>query len=177
MQQRNWYAIHTYSGHEKKVKTNIERRADTMGLRGKIYEILVPEEAEQRNKDGKKTEVKRKVFPGYVLIDMVLDSLPRDLCSGRELFMEGCVHRWVGSVNGLPAGYPAREPDSRHLPEPKEHPSLFVVGDYLFDSTLNGVLDSADVVAEWILEELVDETADNVAGKAKEPVLNAAAKR
>ncbi|MBC7806674.1 MAG: transcription termination/antitermination factor NusG [Akkermansiaceae bacterium] len=71
--QRNWYAIHTYSGHEKKVKTNIERRAETMGLGGKIYEILVPEESEQRNRDGVKTEVKKKVFPGYVLIDMVLD--------------------------------------------------------------------------------------------------------
>ena len=71
--QRNWYAIHTYSGHEKKVKTNLQRRADTMGLSGKIYEILVPEEAEQRNRDGVKSEIKKKVFPGYVLIDMVLD--------------------------------------------------------------------------------------------------------
>ena len=71
--QRNWYAIHTYSGHEKKVKINLQRRADTMGLSGKIYEILVPEESEQRNRDGIKTEVKKKVFPGYVLIDMVLD--------------------------------------------------------------------------------------------------------
>jgi hypothetical protein len=62
----------------------------------------------------------------------------------------------VGSVNGLPGGRPAREPDSRHLPEPTEHPWLFAVGDYLFDSTLNGVLDSADVVAEWIVEEIVD---------------------
>ena len=86
-------------------------------------------------------------------IVQVLESLPRELRHGRDLFLEGRVHRWVGSVNGLPAGFPA-EPDSRHLPEPKEHPSLFVVGDYLFDSTLNGVLDSADVVAEWILENL-----------------------
>ena len=76
---------------------------------------------------------------------------------GRELFLEGRVHRWVGSVNGLPAGFPAREPDSRHLPEPEEHPELFVVGDYLFDSTLNGVLDSADTVAEWIVEDMAEE--------------------
>jgi hypothetical protein len=69
-------------------------------------------------------------------------------------------------VNGLPAGFPAREPDSRHLPEPKEHPSLFVVGDYLFDSTLNGVLDSADVVAEWILEELDEPVATVVKEQA-----------
>jgi transcriptional antiterminator NusG len=71
--QRHWYAVHTYSGHEKKVKTNIERRAETMNLKDKIYRILVPEDTETRNRGGKKTEVKRKVFPGYVLIDMVLD--------------------------------------------------------------------------------------------------------
>lgn len=71
--QRNWYAVHTYSGHENKVKTNIERRAESMNLKEKIHEILVPTEAEIRNRGGKKTEVKRKVFPGYVLINMVLD--------------------------------------------------------------------------------------------------------
>jgi transcriptional antiterminator NusG len=71
--QRHWYAVHTYSGHENKVKINIERRAESMGLKDKLFEILVPTEAEVRNRGGKKTEVKRKVFPGYVLIDMVLD--------------------------------------------------------------------------------------------------------
>jgi transcriptional antiterminator NusG len=71
--QRHWYAVHTYSGHENKVKTNIERRAQSMNLHDKIFEILVPTDSEMRNRNGKKTEVKRKVFPGYVLIDMVLD--------------------------------------------------------------------------------------------------------
>lgn len=71
--QRHWYAVHTYSGHENKVMTNILRRAETMSLRDKIFRILVPTEAELRTRAGKKTEVKRKVFPGYVLIDMVLD--------------------------------------------------------------------------------------------------------
>jgi monoamine oxidase len=131
-------------------------------------------------------------FDDASLIAQVLDSLPRDLRHGRDSFIEGRVHRWVGSVNGLPAGFPAREPDSRHQPEPKEHPSLFVVGDYLFDSTINGVLDSADVVAEWILEELIEEpaapatvapstvapstVAPDTAGSIKEE-LNVAAKR
>ncbi len=92
----------------------------------------------------------------HLLIERVLESLPHTLQEGRRLAREGRVHRWVGSVNGLPAGRPAREPDSRHLPEPTLHPWLFVVGDYLFDSTLNGVMDSADVVAEWILEEMAD---------------------
>jgi transcriptional antiterminator NusG len=71
--QRHWYAVHTYSGHENKVMTNILRRAESMSLRDKIFRILVPTEAETRTRAGKKTEVKRKVFPGYVLIDMVLD--------------------------------------------------------------------------------------------------------
>jgi monoamine oxidase len=93
-------------------------------------------------------------FDDAALIDRVLDSLPSCMSHGRELFLEGRVHRWVGSVNGLPAGYPAREPDSRHQPEPDEHPRLFVVGDYLFDSTINGVYDSADTVAEWIAEDM-----------------------
>jgi protoporphyrinogen oxidase len=88
------------------------------------------------------------------LIHAVLDALPGCLRHGRELVVEGRVHRWVGAVNGLPGGFPMREPDSRHLPEPEEHPELFVVGDYLFDSTINGVLDSADTVAEWIVEDM-----------------------
>ena len=71
--QRHWYAVHTYSGHENKVKTNIERRAESMNLKDKIFRILVPTDTEVRNRAGKKTEVKRKVFPGYLLIDMVLD--------------------------------------------------------------------------------------------------------
>ncbi len=95
-------------------------------------------------------------FSDAELIDAVIDSLPRQLGNAREQMLEGHVHRWLGSVNGLPAGYPAREPDARHVPEPEEHANLFVVGDYLFDSTLNGVMDSADTVAEWIAEELED---------------------
>lgn len=73
MAERQWYAVHTYSGHENKVKTNIERRADSMNLRDKIFRILVPTEAELRTRAGKRQEVQRKVFPGYVLIEMVLD--------------------------------------------------------------------------------------------------------
>ncbi len=77
--QRHWYAVHTYSGHENKVMTNILRRAESMSLQEKIFRILVPTETEMRTRVGKagkpsiKVEMKRKVFPGYVLIDMVLD--------------------------------------------------------------------------------------------------------
>ncbi len=93
------------------------------------------------------------------LIPIILDSLPSSLQHGRELFLEGRVHRWIGSVNGLPAGLPPLDMDARHLPEPKQHPHLFVVGDYLFDSTLNGVLDSADYVAEWLTAEMEEQAS------------------
>ncbi len=71
--QRHWYPVHTYSGHENKVMTNILRQAEARNLRNKIFDIRIPTEVEVRTRGGKRQEVKRKVFPGYVLIDMVLD--------------------------------------------------------------------------------------------------------
>lgn len=73
MAEKQWYAVHTYSGHENKVKTNIERRAESMNLKDRIFRIIVPTEAELRTRGGKRQEVQRKVFPGYVLIEMILD--------------------------------------------------------------------------------------------------------
>src|SRR3989442_13184344 len=71
--QRHWYSVHTYSGHENKVMTNILRRAESMNLKDKIFDIRVPTEVEVRTRAGKRHEVKRKVYPGYVFIDMGLD--------------------------------------------------------------------------------------------------------
>ena len=73
MSEKQWYAVHTYSGHENKVKTNIERRAESMNLKDKVFRILVPTETELRTRAGRKQEVQRKVFPGYVLIEMVMN--------------------------------------------------------------------------------------------------------
>jgi len=73
MAEKQWYAVHTYSGHENKVKATIERRTESMNLKDKIFRILVPTESELRTRAGKRQEVQRKVFPGYVLIEMVLD--------------------------------------------------------------------------------------------------------
>ncbi|MGH7916305.1 MAG: FAD-dependent oxidoreductase, partial [Candidatus Binataceae bacterium] len=98
-------------------------------------------------------------YDDETLIAAVLDSLPSWLRHGGQYRREGRVHRWVGAVNGMPGGYPAREPDSRHQPDPIQHAELFVVGDYLFDSTINGVLDSAEVVAEWIREDIEEDAA------------------
>ncbi len=95
------------------------------------------------------------------LIKAVLDSLPASLAHGRARYLEGRVHRWVGAVNGMPGGRPPRDPDSRHQPEPEEHQDVLLVGDYLFDSTINGVLDSADLVSDWIVE-CVQEDAEQL---------------
>jgi SAM-dependent methyltransferase len=88
------------------------------------------------------------------LIALALDSLPGPLAAGRDLCIEGRVHRWVGTVNALPGGHPIRETRDRHAPAAPLHPGLYAVGDYLFDSTLNGVLDSADFVTDLILTQL-----------------------
>jgi len=68
-----WYAIHTYSGHENKVALNIKRRADSLGLGEKIKRTFIPMEQEVKVVAGKPRTVNKKVFPGYVLIEMVLD--------------------------------------------------------------------------------------------------------
>lgn len=90
------------------------------------------------------------------LVAAALDSLPDFLAGGRRYFMEGRVHRWVGAVSALPGGAVQQSLDRRHQPEPLGHPDLFLVGDYLFDSTLNGVLDSAEYVAGWIAARMTD---------------------
>jgi transcription termination/antitermination protein NusG len=62
--------IHTYSGYENKVKLNLEHRIDSMGVRDKIYQVIIPTEEEIEIKDGQRRTVQRKVFPGYVLVEM-----------------------------------------------------------------------------------------------------------
>jgi len=68
-----WFVIHTYSGYENKVRTNLERRIASMGQAEKIFRILVPTEDEIEIKDGKRRIAKKKVFPGYVLVEMIMD--------------------------------------------------------------------------------------------------------
>lgn len=72
MMEKNWYVVHTYSGYENKVKTNLEKRVETMGMQDKIFRVIVPEEEETDFKNGKKKVVKRKTFPGYVLVEIVM---------------------------------------------------------------------------------------------------------
>ena len=85
------------------------------------------------------------------LVARALESLPDDLYDeARQRIIEGKVHRWAGAVSGQPGGYPLRDASSAHRPEPVEHPGLVVVGDYLFDSTLNGVLRSARIATDLL---------------------------
>ncbi len=70
---RRWYVIHTYSGYENKVKTNLEKRVTSMSMGNQIFRILVPEEEQiELTKEGKRKTVKHKIFPGYVLVEMEL---------------------------------------------------------------------------------------------------------
>jgi SAM-dependent methyltransferase len=89
------------------------------------------------------------------LIDAALKSLPASLGDARAHCMEGKIHRWLSSVNAIPGGLPVRDVMTNHRPEPKEHPGIVVVGDYLFDSTLNGLLDSSDAATDIILTEMM----------------------
>ena len=70
--ERNWYVIHTYSGHENKVKANLEHRIASLDMQDKIFQVLVPTEEEIEIKQGKRYPVEKKVFPGYVLVDMAM---------------------------------------------------------------------------------------------------------
>ncbi|MBX5490627.1 MAG: transcription termination/antitermination protein NusG [Chloroflexi bacterium] len=71
-ERRKWYVIHTYSGYENKVKANLEHRIESMGVRDKIFQVVVPTEEEIEIKDGQRRTVQRKVFPGYVLVEMIM---------------------------------------------------------------------------------------------------------
>lgn len=72
--EKNWYVVHTYSGYENKVKANLEKRVETMGMQDKIFRVIVPEEEEEvvDAKKGEKKVVKKKVFPGYVLVELIM---------------------------------------------------------------------------------------------------------
>jgi transcription termination/antitermination protein NusG len=70
---REWYVIHSYSGYENKVKQNLEQRIETMGMQDKIFQVVVPTEEEVEIRDGQRRTSRKRVFPGYVLVQMILD--------------------------------------------------------------------------------------------------------
>jgi len=70
---RNWYVIHCYSGYENKVRHNLEQRIESMGMKDKIFDVVVPTEEEIEVKEGKRRTVERRVFPGYILVQMFMN--------------------------------------------------------------------------------------------------------
>ena len=71
--QKRWYIVHTYSGYENKVKVNLEKRIEYMNMGDKIFRIEVPQKTVTQLKGGKKQEREEKIFPGYVLVEMIMD--------------------------------------------------------------------------------------------------------
>lgn len=70
---REWFVIHCYSGYENKVRHAIEQRIETMGMQNKIFDVVVPTEEEIEVRDGKRRTIERRVFPGYILVQMIMD--------------------------------------------------------------------------------------------------------
>jgi len=70
--QLAWYVIHCYSGYENKVRHNLEQRIETMGMKDKVFDVVVPTQEEIEVRDGKRRTVERHIFPGYVLVNMIL---------------------------------------------------------------------------------------------------------
>jgi transcriptional antiterminator NusG len=69
---RSWYVVHTYSGYENKVKKNLEHRIESMGMQDQIFQVVVPTEEEVEIKEGHRRTVRKRVFPGYVLVELVM---------------------------------------------------------------------------------------------------------
>ncbi len=69
---RAWYVVHCYSGYENKVRHNLEQRIESMGMKDKIFDVIIPTEDEIEVKDGKRRTIERRVFPGYILVNMIL---------------------------------------------------------------------------------------------------------
>ncbi|KKP79576.1 MAG: Transcription antitermination protein nusG, partial [Parcubacteria group bacterium GW2011_GWB1_35_5] len=69
---RNWYAIHTYSGYENAVTRNLKQRIESLGMEDKIFDVIVPTEKKIKIKGNKRVEEEEKIYPGYVLVDMIV---------------------------------------------------------------------------------------------------------
>lgn len=71
--ERNWYVIHTYSGYEEQVADSLKQRIESLNMQDKIFDVIVPKEKQIEIKNGKRRTVEKRIFPGYVLVDMIVD--------------------------------------------------------------------------------------------------------
>lgn len=70
--EKHWYVLHTYSGYEDSVAHNLRQRIESMGMEDKIFDVVVPKEKKIKIRDGKRTTVEEKIFPGYVIVEMIV---------------------------------------------------------------------------------------------------------
>lgn len=70
--ERNWYVIHTYAGYEEQVADSLKQRIESLSMQDKIFDVIVPKEKQIEIKNGKRTTVEKRIFPGYVLVDMIV---------------------------------------------------------------------------------------------------------
>ncbi len=110
--KKRWYVIHTYSGYENKVKANLERKILSMGLEDKIFNVVVPMDDDVEMQNGKKKVIKRKVFPGYVLVEMIVDDQ-----SWYVVRNTPGVTGFVGSESTKPS--PLTEEEVKHILTPE----------------------------------------------------------
>ncbi|MGB2782503.1 MAG: transcription termination/antitermination protein NusG [Atribacterota bacterium] len=103
---KKWYVVHTYSGYENKVKINLEQRVKSMGMENQIFQVLIPTEKVLEVKAGRRKYVQKKVFPGYVVIEMIVDNN-----SWQAVRNTPGVTRFVGS-GGKPVPLEEREIDN-----------------------------------------------------------------
>ena len=71
-QKRNWYVLHTYSGYEESVAKNLRQRIESLGMEDKIFNVIVPKEKKIKIKSGKRKVIEEKIYPGYVLVEMIV---------------------------------------------------------------------------------------------------------
>lgn len=71
--KREWFVVHCYSGYENKVRHNLEQRIESMGMKNQIFDVVIPTEEEIEIKDGKRKSVEKRVFPGYILVNMIME--------------------------------------------------------------------------------------------------------
>ena len=100
--EKKWYIIHTYSGYEKKVATDLEKRIETLNLTDRVFRILVPEEEVLEEKRGKMVKVPRKLFPSYVMIEMLSVREENELGLGYRVDSDAWyVNRNTNGVTGF----------------------------------------------------------------------------
>jgi transcriptional antiterminator NusG len=111
---RSWYVIHTYSGYENKVKTNLEHRIQTMDAKDLIFQVVIPTEDEIEIRDGQRKTVARKIFPGYVLVQMI-DLKEDDIRSSQAWFVVRNTPGVTGFVGSGTRPVPLEPPEVKRI--------------------------------------------------------------